>query len=319
MVKVPIAHKIVGHSEPVFIVAELGINHNGDIKIAKHLIDKAVEAGADAVKFQKRTVDVVFSPEEREKSRDVPRFLIEHAIARGVLPQDSVARLTASDFKDTRNGDQKYALEFTKEEYAEIDRYCKEKGILWFASPWDEGAVDFLEEFAPPAYKIASASLTDDGLLRHIRSKGRPIILSTGLSNMEMVRHAVNVLGTDELIVLQCTGVYPKAESERMLSMINLRGIHTLQKEFPDVPVGFSGNDPGIVPTFAAVAMGAVLVEKHLTLERGMWGSDQASSVEPGPFASLCRWIREHHITLGDGGKNIHPEEVDVIKKLRRK
>ncbi|MDO8553022.1 MAG: N-acetylneuraminate synthase family protein [bacterium] len=319
MAKVSIAHKVVGHSEPAFIVAELGINHNGDIQIAKKLIDKAVEAGADAVKFQKRTVDIVFSPGERDKPREVPRFIIENAIARGVLPQESVKRLKASDFKDTRNGDQKYALEFTKEEYAEIDRYCKEKGILWFASPWDEEAVDFLEEFDPPAYKIASASLTDDGLLRHIRSKGRPVILSTGMSNLAMVRHAVEVLGTNDLVVLQCTGVYPKAESERMLSMINLRGIHTLQKEFPNVPVGFSGNDSGIVPTFAAVAMGAVLVEKHLTLERGMWGSDQASSVEPGPFLSLCRWIREHHISLGDGEKNIHPEEVDVIKKLRRK
>lgn len=319
MAKVSIAHKIVGHSEPVFIVAELGINHNGDVELAKKLIDKAVEAGADAVKFQKRTVDVVFSQEEREKPRDVPRFLIEQAIARGALSKESVARLSATDFKDTRNGDQKHALEFSKDEYAEIDRYCKEKGILWFASPWDEDAVDFLEEFNVPAYKIASASLTDDGLLRHIRSKGRPVILSTGMSDLAMVRHAVEVLGEGDLVVLQCTGVYPKAESERMLSMINLRGIQTLQKEFPDVPVGFSGNDPGIVPTFAAVAMGAALIEKHLTLERGMWGSDQASSVEPGPFASLCRWVREHHIALGNGEKNIHPEEIDVMKKLRRK
>jgi len=319
MAKVSIAHKVVGHSEPVFIVAELGINHNGDVKIAKQLIDKAVDAGADAVKFQKRTVDIVFSPEEREKSREVPRFLIEQAIARGVLPQESVARLTASDFKDTRNGDQKYALEFTKEEYAEIDRYCKEKGILWFASPWDEDSVDFLEEFNPPAYKIASASLTDDGLLRHIHSKGRPVILSTGLSNIEMVRHAVEVLGTDNLIVLQCTGVYPKEETGRILPMINLRALQTLREEFPDVPIGFSGNDPGIVPTFAAAAMGAVLIEKHLTLERGMWGSDQGSSVEPGAFANLCRWIREHHISLGDGQKVIYPEEEEVIKKLRRK
>ena len=245
--------------------------------------------------------------------------MIDHAIARGVLPQGSVARLTTSDFKDTRNGDQKYALEFTKEEYAEIDRYCKEKGILWFASPWDEDSVDFLEEFNVPAYKIASASLTDDGLLRHIRSKERPVILSTGMSDLSMVRHAVKVLGTDGLIVLQCTGVYPKEETGRVLPMINLRALHTLQGEFPNVPIGFSGNDSGIVPTFAAVVMGAALIEKHLTLERGMWGSDQGSSVEPSAFATMCRWVREHHISLGDGQKVIFPEEIDVIKKLRRK
>lgn len=317
--RVSIAHKPVGHSEPVFIVAELGINHNGDVEIAKKLIDVAVAAGADAVKFQKRTVDVVFSKEEREKPREVPKFLLERAIKRGVLPKEAVARLKKSGFKDTRNGDQKYALELTKKEYQEIDSYCKERGILWFASPWDETAVDFLEEFDPPAYKVASASLTDDGLLRHIRSKRRPVILSTGMSHMKMVRHAVKVLGTKDLILLQCTAVYPKDESDRTLSMINLRGMRTLQEEFPGVPVGFSSNDSGIVPTFAAVAMGAVLIEKHLTLERGMWGSDQASSVEPGPFTSLCRWIREHRISLGDGKKVIHPEEEEVIKKLRRK
>ena len=319
MAHVKVGKRNVESGEPVFIVAELGINHNGDVEIAKKLIDIAAGAGADAVKFQKRTVEVVFSKEEREKPREVPKFLLERALKRGVLPKEAVTRLKKSGFKDTRNGDQKYALELTKEEYKEIDNYCKERGILWFASPWDEGSVDFLDGFDPPAYKVASASLTDDGLLRHIRSKGRPVILSTGMSDMKMVRHAVKVLGRKDLILLQCTAVYPKDESERTLSMINLRGMRTLQEEFPDVPVGFSSNDSGIVPTFAAVAMGAVLIEKHLTLERGMWGSDQASSVEPGPFTSLCRWIREHHISLGDGKKVIHPEEEEVIKKLRRK
>ena len=308
----------VGADEPTFIIAELGINHNGDIAIAKKLIDVAVDAGADAVKFQKRTVDVVFTPEELAKPREVPRWLLEAAIERGVLPPESVKRLQKSNFTDTTNGDQKYALEFTHEEYEEIDRYCQEKKILWFASPWDEGSVDFLEVFNPPAYKIASASLTDDGLLKHIRSKGRPVILSTGMSDMEMIRHAVSLLDPANLVILQCTGAYPK-DPEQILPMVNLRVMDTYRKEFPNVPVGFSGNDPGIVPTFAAVAMGATMIEKHLTLERGMWGSDQGSSVEPSPFKSLCTWIRQHYVARGDGIKKIYPEEAEVAKKLRRK
>ena len=308
----------VCEGEPAFIVAEIGINHNGDTELAKKLIDVAVEAGADAVKFQKRTVDTVYSKEELEKPREVPRWFLDAAVVRGVLPQESIERLNKSDFKDTRNGDQKYGLELTKEEYREIDRYCAKKGILWFASPWDEASVDFLEQFNPPAYKVASASLTDDGLLNYMRSKGRPIILSTGMSDMPMVCHAVEVLGTKDLILLQCTGAYPK-DPDQILPMINLRVMDTYKKEFPSVPVGFSGNDPGIVPTFAAVAMGAVMIEKHIRLERGMWGSDQGSSVEPGPFRSLCAWIRQHHLTRGDGVKIIYPEEAESAKKLRLK
>lgn len=308
----------VGENEPTFIIAEIGINHNGDVSFAKKLIDVAVEAGADAVKFQKRTVDVVFSKEELEKEREIPRWLLEAAIERGVLPPESVKRLKATDFKDTRNGDQKYALELTKEEYEEIDRYCKEKKILWFASPWDEDSVDFLEQFDPPCFKIASASLTDDGLLSHIRSKKRPVLLSTGMSDMDMVRHAVSVIGEKDLILLQCTAAYPK-DPEQILPSIDLGVMDTYRKEFPNVPVGFSSNDSGIVPAFAAAVMGAMVVEKHLTLEHGMWGSDQGSSVEPGPFITLCRWIRQHRITRGDGVKKVYPAELEVAKKLRRK
>jgi len=318
MSTVRISSRVVGQEEPVLIIAEIGINHNGDVELAKRLIDSAVEAGADAVKFQKRTVDIVFSEEEREQPRDVPRWLLEVAIRRNALPKASVARLQKSNFSDTRNGDQKYALELNETEYHEIDQYCKEKGILWFASPWDEEAVDFLEQFDPPAYKVASASLTDDHLLTHIRSKGRPIILSTGMSTMDMVRHAVAILGTDQLVVMQCTGTYPK-DPNQVLPMINLKVMETYQKEFPGVPIGFSGNDSGIVPTFAAVAMGATVIEKHLTLERGMWGSDQASSVEPGPFKTLCSWIRLYEVARGDGVKVIYAEEAEAAKKLRRK
>lgn len=316
---VHIGGKAVGSGHPTFITAEIGINHNGDIKIAQKLIDAAVSAGADAVKFQKRTVDVVFSEEELKKPREVPRSLLEGAIKRGVLPQGSVDRLSQTGFKDTRNGDQKYALEFSRKEYRDIDEYCKEHGIMWFASPWDEGSVDFLEEFGVPCHKVASASLTDDGLLSHIRSKGKPVVISTGGSTMEQICHAMDVLDRENLIILHCTAAYPKEDSERVLEVINLKCIHTLGQEFPDVPIGFSGNDSGRVPAFAAVAMGAVMLEKHLTLERGMWGSDQASSLEPSDFADLCLWVRNHQVALGDGIKTVYPEEVEIMKKLRRK
>jgi N-acetylneuraminate synthase len=308
----------VGAGQPAFIVAEIGINHNGDIAAAKSLVDAAVKAGADAVKFQKRTVPVVFSEAELEKPRDVPRWLLEAAISRGVLPARSVERLQKSDFKDARNGDQKYALEFTAAEYAEIDRYCRSCGIQWSASPWDEYSVDFLAEFNVPFYKVASASLTDDGLLRHIRSKGRPIMLSTGGSTMEQIRHAVDVLGKDDLIVLHCTAAYPKSPSSALAS-INLRVMDTLRDEFPGVPIGFSSNDGGRIPAFAAAARGAVMLEAHLTLEHAMWGSDQASSMEPVWFRDLVEWVRTFELALGDGVKTVYPDEADVMKKLRRK
>lgn len=319
MTSVQIRNKPVGDGHPVFIIAELGINCNGSVDLAKKLIDVAVKAGADAVKFQKRTVDIVFSQEERDKPREIPRWLLEAAIKREVLPEESIERLLKTDFKNTRNGDQKYALEFSKREYAEIDAYCREHGILWSASPWDEASVDFLEQFDVPFYKVASASLTDDKLLERMRSKGKPVVLSTGGSTMEQIHHAVGVLGRKNLFILHCTAAYPKAESDRVLSVINLDCIHTLSREFPDVPIGFSGNDSGRVPAFAAVAMGAVMLEKHLTLNREMWGSDQASSIEPNDFIQLCEWTRVFHTARGDGIKTVYPEEVEVMKKLRRK
>jgi len=319
MSNVRIGQKIVGPGHPTFIIAELGINPNGDMALAKKLIDIAAKAGADAVKFQKRTIPVVFSKEELEKPREVPRWLLEKAIGRKVLPKESVARLRASDFKDTRNGDQKYALEFSELEHAELDAYCRRKGIMWSASPWDEDSVDFLAKFDVPFYKVASASLTDDGLLRHIRSKGKPVVLSTGGSTMDQIRHAVLVLGRKDLVLLHCTAAYPKAESARVLEVINLRCIPKLAEEFSDVPVGFSGNDSSRLPTYAAAVLGAVMIEKHLADNRIMWGSDQASSMEPAEFAELCEWVRNLPLALGDGVKRVYPEEAEVMKKLRRK
>jgi len=312
-----IGKKKVGLGYPTFIIAELGINHNGDVALAKDLIDAAVSCGADAVKFQKRTVPVVFGTALNDK-REVPRDLLEKAIARGVLPPDSVTRLRATDFGDTHNGDQKWALEFTHDEYAEIDRYCAEKGIMWSASPWDEASVDFLAEFEVPFYKVASASLTDDELLRHIRSKGKPVVLSTGGSSTEQIRHAVDEVGKDDLILLHCTAAYPKLFNAESRAHINLRAIGTLRSTFPTVPVGFSSNDGTRVPAFGAAALGAVMVEVHLTLSHKMWGSDQASSMEPVWFRDLCEWIRGFEECMGDGIKVVYPEEIEVMKKLRR-
>lgn len=282
-----IGGKLVGDGHPVFITAEIGINHNGSIEIAKKLIDVAKEAGCDAVKFQKRTVDVVYTKEELEKPRESP-------------------------FGNT-NGDLKRALEFDESEYREIDAYCKQKGIMWYASPWDEASVDFLDGFDIPVYKVASASLTDDGLLKHIRSKRKPVILSTGMSTLEHVDHAVSVLGKKDLVILHCTSTYPSKNEE-----LNLRTINTLKERY-GVPVGYSGHEVGVSPSVVAAAIGACAIERHITLDRAMWGTDQAASLEPQGLERMVRDIRLLSVILGDGQKKIYDSEVPIMKKLRRK
>lgn len=317
---VKIGNKLVGPGHPTYIVAEIGINHNGSVEIAKKLIDVAVAAGADAVKFQTRTVNVVYTEAERAKPREVPREILEHAIERLALPPNSVDRLGKSNFKNSTNGDLKYALEFNDNEYYKIDTYCRMNNIAWFTSCWDIQAFKRMGSlFDFPCHKIASACNEDDELLRAARASAKPIILSTGMTDMEGVRKAVEVVGKENLVLLHCTSVYPKATSDpaKMLGMINLCGMRTLVEEF-DIPVGFSSHDTGIMPTYAAVAWGAMIIEKHITLERGMWGSDQASSVEPGEFIRLCQMIRELEVALGDGKIVIYPDEVEVAKKLRR-
>ncbi|MBU6431351.1 MAG: N-acetylneuraminate synthase family protein [Patescibacteria group bacterium] len=306
--------------ERTFIIAEIGINHNGDVVLAKKLIDLAVMSGCDAVKFQKRTVGIVYAEEELSKPRIVCKTVLQDAIKRCVLSREAEKRLIDSDFEASTNGDLKYALELKLSEYIEIDDYCKKKGIIWFASCWDEESVDFVDQFDPPCYKIASPSLTDDDLLRYTRAKGRPIILSTGMSDLLMIRHAVEVLGKEDLILLHCTSVYPKGTEygEEILKMINLRGIETLRKEF-DVPIGFSSHYNGRIPTFASVPMGACAIEVHITMEKSMFGSDQASSMEPWQIKDLCSSIRQWEIAKGDGIIRIYPEEQEAIKKLRRK
>ncbi|PPR62464.1 MAG: N,N'-diacetyllegionaminic acid synthase [Alphaproteobacteria bacterium MarineAlpha4_Bin2] len=278
-------HKI-GYRTPVYFIAEIGINHNGSLSIAKSLIDAAVAAGCDAVKFQKRTVEVVYSEEELNRPRE-------------------------SIFGQT-NGELKYGLEFNRDAFIEINDYCQRKNIDWFSSCWDEASIDFMEFFDPPVYKIASACLTDDNLLHYHRGTGKPIILSTGMSSIEQIDHAVDILGKESLILLHCTSTYPTAVDE-----LNLRVIQSLRDRF-EVPVGYSGHETGLATTIAAAALGATVIERHITLDRSMWGSDQAASIEPHGLNRLVRDIRSIQIGLGDGNKVVYDSEFQIIEKLRR-
>jgi len=281
-----IAEREIGPDHPTFVVAEIGINHNGSLQTAKQLIDAAVAAGCDAVKFQKRSVEVVYTPDELARPRESP-------------------------FGAT-NGDLKRGLEFGVDQYAEIDRYCAGKNIMWFASCWDEASVDLIEQFKPACYKIASASLTDDNLLRHHRKTGRPLIASTGMSTLEQIDHSVEVLGRRDLVLLHTTSTYPSEVAE-----LNLRAIPRLVERY-GIPIGYSGHEVGLYTTLAAVVLGACVVERHITLDRAMWGSDQAASVEPQGFARLVRDIRAVEAALGDGVKKVYPSEVPIMQKLRR-
>ena len=284
--EVRVGNILVGDNQPCFIIAEIGINHNGSLKDAKRLIDMAVSNGCNAVKFQKRTVDVVYSKEELE-------------------------RLRPNVFGET-NGDLKRGLEFGLEEYKEIDEYCKQKNIMWFASCWDKGSVDFIDQFNPPCYKIASASLTDDELLKYTKSKGKPILLSTGMSTMEEIEHAIDILGEENTIIYHCTATYPANSDE-----INLNCIKTLKEKF-SCPVGYSGHERGIAPSILAVAVGACSVERHITLDRTNWGSDQAASLETPGLFHMVRDIRQVPILLSDGKKVVYEREIPIRKKLRR-
>lgn len=283
---VRIGKQLVGDHQPCYIVAEIGINHNGDIDLAKRLISVAVGAGCNAVKFQKRTIDVVYSAAELEKPRESPF--------------------------GTTNGDLKRGLEFEYEEYEEIDRYCREVKMPWFVSCWDEASVDVIARFNVPCFKIASASLTDDHLLRHTRVKGKPIILSTGMSTLEQIDHAVDVLGKDDLIILHSCSTYPAYYEE-----LNLRTMQTLRERY-GVPIGYSGHETGIPSSVAAAVMGACMLERHITTDRSLWGSDHAASLEPNGVNKLIGYIRLAEKSMGDGVKRVLEREQPIIHKLRR-
>ena len=284
--KVRIGNKLVGDGEPTFIIAEIGINHNGDIQIAKRLIDMAVDAGCDAVKFQKRTISEIYTDNDLDVYRESPW--------------------------GTTNRQQKEGLELDKNEYNQIDAYCKKKGIIWFASCWDKCSVDFIDEFNPPCYKVASPSITDHELLKHIRSKGKPIILSTGMSTVDEIKETVKVLGQDNLIMLHCTSTYPSNHDE-----LNLNVINKLKEMFP-IPIGYSGHEVGVFSTVIAVTMGACIIERHITLDRVMYGSDQVASLEPKGLKMLVRDTRLVPSIKGNGIKKVYDSELPIREKLRR-
>jgi len=286
--EIRIGNRMVGDGHPAYVVAEIGINHNGDLQVAKELMKAAKEVGVDAVKFQKRTPEICVPLEQQNLMRDTPWGYITYL-------------------------EYRYKVELTFDDYQEIDRYGKEIGIDWFASPWDEPSVDFLEAFNPICHKIPSAALTDHALLEKLKATGRPLILSTGMSTMEEIKAAVGKVDVDNLILCHSTSSYPCAPDE-----INLNMIKTLRDTFT-CPIGYSGHEVGLIPSVVAAALGACLIERHITLDRAMWGSDQAASVEPVGFERMVKYIRVTEQALGDGIKHVYDSELPVMSKLRRK
>jgi N-acetylneuraminate synthase len=286
---IEIAGHPIGAGHPVFIIAEIGINHNGSVDIAKRLIDAAKDAGADAVKFQKRTPRVCVPRDQWDIVKDTP-----------------FGRMSYIDYKER--------IEFGQDEYEQIDAYCKRVGMIWFASCWDVPSVDFIEQFNPPCYKIASASLTNAALLMNLYYQNVPVLLSTGMSSWHEIRAAINLIGRhNKTIILHARSTYPAALDE-----LNLNMIKTLQERY-GVPVGYSGHESGLATTVAAVALGACVIERHLTLDRAMVGTDHAASVEPHGFARLVKDIRSIEQALGDGQQREYASEIPVRAKLRGK
>jgi len=285
--EIKLGDRMVGDGHPTYIVAEVGINHNGSVQSAKDLIKAAVEAGVDAVKFQKRTPEICVPDHQKDQMRDTPWGYISYL-------------------------EYRYKVEFDRAEYEEIDTYCKAMGIDWLASAWDGPSLEFMEAFSPPAHKVPSALLTDHQLLRAIKQTGRPVILSTGMSTMAEIEEAVALLDTDNLLICHTTSSYPCPPEE-----LNLKMIKTLEEKF-SCPIGYSGHEVGLVPSALAVAMGASLVERHVTLDRAMWGSDQAASVEPHGVRTLVKYIRVTEKAMGDGKKQVYESEQSSLKKLRR-
>ena len=285
---VHIGSHLIGAGQPAYVIAEIGLNHNGDVEIAKQLVDVAADAGAQAVKFQKRTPEISTPEHMREVRRETPWGEMSYL-------------------------EYRYRVEFDRDQYIEIGDHATLRGLDWFASPWDVPSIDFLEDLNVVAHKVASASLTDHTLLRALAATGKPIILSTGMSTLDQIDAAVDLLDTERLVILHATSTYPMPAGEA-----NLRTIHTLRDRFPGVPVGYSGHEPGLQISLAAAALGAAMVERHVTLDRTMWGSDHAASLEPEGLRHLIRDIRIIEEALGDGVKRVFPGELAPMAKLRR-
>ena len=288
MATVSIGKRMIGDGEPVYIIAEIGINHNGSLKKAMKLVKSARNAGCDCVKFQKRTPELCVPKDQWNIERDTPW-----------------GRMSYIEYR--------HKVELSVSDYEQIDEYCRKKGIDWTASCWDEESVDFINAFDVPFYKAASASLTDIPLLRKKRSTGKPLMISTGMSTEEEIVNAVELIGRENLMIAHSTSTYPCKPEE-----LNLRMISTLKKMFPEMPIGYSGHETGLSPTLAAVALGATFVERHITLDRAMWGTDQAASVEVSGFRRLVENIRDVEDSLGDGVKKVYDSELGPRQKLRR-
>ncbi|MFC1808689.1 N-acetylneuraminate synthase family protein [Candidatus Omnitrophota bacterium] len=291
MKTIKIAHKTVGPDSPVFFIAEIGINHNGDLEIAKKLIDVAVEAGCDAVKFQKRDPGKSVPENQREIIRETPWGLMSYY-------------------------EYKKKIEFWGKEYDEIDSYCNKKGIMWSASCWDLPSLEFIQQYDIPFYKIPSALITHKKYMdyvKNIKNKRKlPIILSTGMADLELLKKVVEFMGCDNLIMLHTVSTYPVQNNE-----VNLRAMSTLEKTF-NCPVGYSGHEVGLQISLAAVAIGAVILERHVTLDRTMWGTDQAASIEPSGVRRLLRDICIIKAAMGTGEKVVLESEKPVIECLRK-
>ncbi|GAA1468152.1 N-acetylneuraminate synthase family protein [Microbacterium thalassium] len=285
---VTIGTHVIGGGRPAYVIAEIGLNHNGDVELAKQLIDVAADAGVQAVKFQKRTPEICTPEHMRDTPRDTPW-----------------GTMTYLEYR--------HRVEFDHAQYVEVGDHAALRGLDWFASPWDVPSVEFLERLNVVAHKVASASVTDIELLEALRDTGKPIILSTGMSTVEQIDRALQVLGTDRVVLMHATSTYPMEPEES-----NLRVISVLRDRYPGVPVGYSGHERGLQISLAAVALGAVAVERHITLDRTMWGSDHAASLEPGGLNHLVRDIRIIETALGDGVKRVFPGELAPMAKLRR-
>lgn len=285
--QVKVGSRLVGDGQPIYFIGEIGLNHNGSLDICKQLIDVAVLARCDAVKFQKRTPEICVPPDQRDKLRETPW-----------------GTMTYMDYR--------HKIEFGESEYGEIAKYCADKKIDWMASCWDEPSVDLIDRLDPVGHKVASASLTDDALLKKMAATGRPMFLSTGMSTMEEIKHAVSVLSDAPLLIAHSTSAYPCASKE-----LNLRMIRSLNDIF-DAPIGYSGHEVGLTTTMGAVGLGATFVERHITLDRTMWGSDHAASIEPLGLQKLVRDIRDLELALGNGVKQVYESEIPLKQKLRR-
>ncbi len=284
---VEVGNRKIGDTYPVFIVAEIGINHNGEIEIAKRLIDVAVIAGCDAVKFQKRTPELCVPEEYKNVKRETPWGVMSYL-------------------------DYRKRIEFGEREYDEIDEYCKKKGIIWFASAWDLPSLEFLQKYDLPVYKVPSALLTHKEYLLKLKGLDKPVMLSTGMSDLDTVKKAVSIIGIDNMVLMHATSTYPTSPHE-----VNLRVLGTYKKEF-SCPVGYSGHEVGLQISLAAVALGANALERHITLDRSMWGTDQAASVEPIGLIKLVRDVRIIEQAMGDGVKRVLPREEEVARRLRK-